>query len=325
MKTKTFALLLLLPFIYQAQEKLDYQAWKKQADSLFEKSEYKAAAEAYVNAFATIDGKAYPDDRYQLAVAYSQAQDSEQAFYHLNYLADKSMQNLAIEDIKTDSLLNNLHADERWTAFIKRLDDYQTELQKNYNWELVYQLDSIYELDQGIRNEYFEMGDKFDWESEEMKAFTKRWREIDEQNELKVTKILNEYGWLGKEVVSPKGNTTLFLVIQHAPLETQQKYLPMMREAVKEGNASASSLALLEDRVALREGKKQIYGSQIGSHKDSEKQYVLPLEDPINVDERRKSVGLGPLSEYVARFGFEWNVEQYLKMLPTYEEWQKDE
>ncbi|SKB74926.1 hypothetical protein SAMN05660226_02969 [Parapedobacter luteus] len=37
----------------------------------------------------------------------------------------------------------------------------------------------------------------------------------------------------------------------------------MKREAVK-GNANELDLALLEDRVALRQGKKQIYGSHMG-------------------------------------------------------------
>lgn len=59
------------------------------------------------------------------------------------------------------------------------------------------------------------------------------------------------------EVVGNKGSTTLFLVIQHADLGTQVKYLPMVREAVKQHKAQASNLALLEDRVALGQGKNK--------------------------------------------------------------------
>ena len=46
-------------------------------------------------------------------------------------------------------------------------------------------------------------------------------------------------------------HTTLFLVIKHANAPTQVKYLPMLREAVKNGNVKAHNLALLEDRVML--------------------------------------------------------------------------
>ncbi|MEZ5038583.1 MAG: DUF6624 domain-containing protein [Saprospiraceae bacterium] len=74
-------------------------------------------------------------------------------------------------------------------------------------------------------------------------------------------------GWLGADVIGNQGNSTLFLVIQHADIETQEKYLPMMRDAVSKGNARASSLALLEDRVALRKGEKQIFSTQSFSNK----------------------------------------------------------
>jgi hypothetical protein len=98
-----------------------------------------------------------------------------------------------------------------------------------------------------------------------------------------------------------------------------------MREAVKKGNANSSSLALLEDRVAIREGRKQIYGSQIGTNPTTKEQYVLPLEDPDNVDKRRSEVGLGAIAEYVAYWNITWNVEQYKKDLPEIEKLSKSQ
>jgi len=76
---------------------------------------------------------------------------------------------------------------------------------------------------------------------------------------MKVEEIINKYGWLGADVVGEHGNQTIWLIIQHSDLATQERYLPMMREAAKNVKASASDLAYLEDRVALRQGKKQIY------------------------------------------------------------------
>lgn len=99
----------------------------------------------------------------------------------------------------------------------------------------------------------------------------------DSINLIKVIEILDKNGWVGADKVGGQANQTLFLVIQHADLKTQQKYLPMMREAVKMNNASGSALALLEDRVSLREGKRQIYGSQIGTDEETQLHYVLPL------------------------------------------------
>ena len=41
------------------------------------------------------------------------------------------------------------------------------------------------------------------------------------------------------------------------------------------------------------------------------KNYLLPLEDPDNVDARRAQVGLGLLAEYLKSFDIDWNVEAY--------------
>ena len=64
-----------------------------------------------------------------------------------------------------------------------------------------------------------------------------------------------------------------------------------MREAVKNRKARPEQLALLEDRVALAQGKKQIYGSQIHQDPKSGKYFVAPIEDEPNVNKRRAAVG----------------------------------
>jgi hypothetical protein len=106
-------------------------------------------------------------------------------------------------------------------------------------------------------------------------------------------------------------------------LETQKKYLPMMKDAVIKGNANPVSLALLIDRIEIREGRKQIYGSQIGTNPDNKTQYVLPLIDPDHVDERRKEVGLGLMSDYVKNWNLIWDVEKYKSELPELEKLNK--
>jgi hypothetical protein len=90
--------------------------------------------------------------------------------------------------------------------------------------------------------------------------------------------------------------------------------LATLRRLCGEGKqAVAGNLALLEDRVALREGRKQIYGSQVGTDTVTRKNYLLPLEDPDNVDARRAKVGLGSLADYLKSFDIEWNVDEYKK------------
>ena len=171
-------------------------------------------------------------------------------------------------------------------------------------------LDKIHEEDQKYRRQIDAIEKEFGWKSDEMQAHWQIIHEKDSLNLIQIEKILKERGWLGSHIIGEQGNGTLFLVIQHAGIETQLQYLPMMREAVKLGNARASSLALLEDRVALRQGKRQIYGSQIHSDKTGEK-FVAPLIDPENVDKRRSEVGLGPLAEYIKHWDLTWDLAKH--------------
>jgi len=160
-------------------------------------------------------------------------------------------------------------------------------------------------------------------QSDTVKAYWKKIEENDSKILTFVKKILDTRGWLGSDIIGDKGNQILYLAIQHSDIETQEKYLPMMREAVHKGNASPSNFAYLLDRIAIGQGKKQIYGSQINRDQVTGEYYIQPLEDPDNVDIRRKEVGLGKLQDIVSQLGMTWNIEEYKKKLPEIEAKQK--
>ena len=187
---------------------------------------------------------------------------------------------------------------------------------KNLNYQLANTLDSVYIRDQSIQQQYFETVNKYGNESIEFKEFSNRMRQEYSENIRIVKEILDQHGWLGKDIVGHYGNRALFLAIQHSDLETQEKYLPIMREAVNKGNADPANLALLEDRVAVRQGRMQIYGTQLEYDKEKGKLFVLPLEDPDNVDKRRADIGLEKFEDYLSKHGIIWDVEDYKKSLP---------
>ncbi|WP_297087943.1 DUF6624 domain-containing protein [uncultured Draconibacterium sp.] len=184
------------------------------------------------------------------------------------------------------------------------------------NPQLAAMLDTIYTDDQEDRLQINTIGKKHGWDSEALKAHLKRIEVKDSVNSIKVEKILDTYGWPGADCVGTKGNTALFLVVQHARLNLQEKYLPLMREAVSKGNARGKDLAFLEDRVALRKGEKQIYGTQIAPDPETGNYLILPLIDPANVNKRRAELKLSTFEDYIADFGLTWNVEAYQQQLP---------
>ncbi len=139
----------------------------------------------------------------------------------------------------------------------------------------------------------------------------------DSINTEKVCIILDKNGWLGSEVVGEEGALALWSVIQHADLPVQEKYLSMMRAAVKEKKLAARRFALTEDRMEMRYGRSQIYGSQLMENGITHEATLAPLSNPDGVDKRRSEAGLPPLAEYLATFDVKWNLEQYKKDLPS--------
>jgi len=291
----------------------------KKADSLYNAKDFKNSANIYSEAFKANGWKGPPNDRYNAACSWALAAVPDSAFFQLDRIATKSNYT-NYGHITTDPDLNSLHNDNRWKPLLEKIKQNKDKAEANLNKPLVETLDSIYVEDQKYRQQIDGIKKKYGWESKEMKDHWKIINEKDSINLIKVKAILDKYGWLGTDVVGGQGNSTLFLVIQHSDQATQEKYLPMMREAVKKGKAEGSSLALLEDRVALRQGKKQIYGSQIGRDLETQLYYVSPLEDPDNVDKRRAEVGLQPLAEYVSHWQIKWDIEKYKKDLPKLEE-----
>lgn len=317
MKTLPIFILLIFisTFLFGQSETNKYDILISQADSLYKIKDYKSSALKFSEAFKSNGWKALPADRYNASCSWSLANNPDSAFFQLTKIATKADYK-NYDHIISDPDFNNLHSDKRWKSLLKIIKKNKEKSEANINKPLAAKLDSIYAEDQNYRLQIDEIEKKFGGQSVEMKAHWKLINKKDSLNVVQIKSIIDKYGWLGADVVGVKGNSTIFLVIQHADLKTQEKYLPVMRKAAKKGNARGSSLALLEDRIAIKQGKKQIYGSQIGQDYKTNTYYVSPLEDPDNVDKRRAQVGLEPLANYVNRFKIKWDVEQYKKDLP---------
>ena len=167
-------------------------------------------------------------------------------------------------------------------------------------------LDSINHLDQGIRSEIFEAGDKYGLNSPERQELFSKMIKQDSSNLIEIEQIIDQFGWPGTDMVGKKGNKTVWLVIQHADVETQLKYLPLFKQSVKEGKTAAVYLALTIDRIAMQQGKKQVYGSQYVRGNGDQKYSLYPIKDEIHVNERRKAVGLGPIEEEAKARGIDY-------------------
>jgi tetratricopeptide (TPR) repeat protein len=284
----------------------EYPSLINQADSLYKIKAYKPSLQYYEQAFK-LEKKNYLH-LYDAACSAALAGDQPKALQLLNLAVDNGWSNTGqYEHLQKDPDLTVLHGQKGWQELLDKT--HQKALQMEAFYEPVKEeLLQILKDDQEPKVAFHATQNQHKRDS-----IKKVGVELERKNLIKIKAILDKYGWLSAQKVGPQANSAIFLVIQHAEQATQEQYLPMMQQAVRQGNARPSDLALLEDRVALGQGKKQTYGSQIGTHKKTGKPCVLPLEDPEHVDQRRQAVGLMPLAEYVKQWGITWDVEEYKK------------
>jgi len=187
-----------------------------------------------------------------------------------------------------------------------------------FNKKLMKILDTIHRSDQAGR-EQLSILIKNNASKATKDSLWKCIRETDQEDLKKVELIIDKYGWQGPQDVGLDASEALFLVLQHADLATQQKYLPLVADAEKNGKTLSSNLALLEDRIAIRTKKMQLYGSQIFTDKTTGKSLPYPIADPDDLDVRRKKMGLPPMADYMRSMNIDWDLNQYKLALPNIE------
>lgn len=236
--------------------------------------------------------------------------DYKQVFSNLYALISEGYM---LDEIKNDDNFQDLHALDEWKSYIGYIDSITT----NYDNELRKELNKIQYEDQGIRLLLLNVQKSKGLNNQSTLLIREEMKRIDSMNAIKVQQIIDKFGWLGESKIGSEANQTLFLTIQHVEnLIVQEKYLPILEQAVKDGDAEAWQFAFLTDRILMNQGKYQIYGTQIIIGERSGDNYIVPLQNPEKVDELRQEVGLEPLNDYLQEEGMKWDIEKYRENLP---------
>lgn len=113
--------------------------------------------------------------------------------------------------------------------------------------------------------------------------------------------IFEKYGFPGFDLVGEEGSKSFWLIVQHCDKwpDFQRQVLEKMEIQVKNKNAHSKYYAYLVDRIRIRSGKKQLYGTQVSYHTDICQAFVADVEDLDNLNKRRSAVGLETIEEYL--------------------------
>ena len=124
---------------------------------------------------------------------------------------------------------------------------------------------------------------------------------VDARHTKRMKEIVQQIGWPTKSKVGSAASQAAWLLVQHADREVdfQERCLKLLKEAPPD-EVRKQDIAYLEDRIRVHTGQPQLYGTQFYTDKDG----VLaprPIEDPDNLERRRKEMGLGSFAEYAAQ------------------------
>jgi len=128
-------------------------------------------------------------------------------------------------------------------------------------------------------------------------------KEVDTDNTDWLKQVVVDLGWIDSKRFGDQAADAAFLLVQHSgDLPLMLAALPEIEQDVKAGRLNPQNFALLFDRLQIMQGGRQRYGTQV--MKDDKGDWIVGrLEEPDQVDERRKEIGLEPLQDYLSRFG----------------------
>ena len=126
--------------------------------------------------------------------------------------------------------------------------------------------------------------------------------EIVERNDARNIKVVDKILRRGlPQGLSEESYKTIWIVIDHAPLEKQEQYLSLVEQMANASYIGLDEYAILYDRVAMEQNRPQRYGSQIVQfgNADNLQLYVWPIEDAEKLDSLRNAVGMSSFYNYL--------------------------
>lgn len=139
-------------------------------------------------------------------------------------------------------------------------------------------------------------------------------KKTDAKNIKRIEEIIAKFGYPGKKIVGEPTNLACWYLIQHS--NEISKYNSLIQKAGSDGEIPKTNVAMMQDRLLMREGKEQIYGTQGAGRtivnaegKEEFFNFIWPIQSPEKVNELRKKIGFTTTVEENAKnLGLEYKI-----------------
>jgi hypothetical protein len=178
-------------------------------------------------------------------------------------------------------------------------------------------IDSLYTVDQNIQLEHVKALQN--GENKKIKKLALQQKSIFKNHIPILKKIYSQIGYPTIKLVGKEKSNKYFTLVQHSDsdVQFQKEMLIEITKEVKKGNVNAKNHAFLTDRVKLAQQKPQVYGTQVYYNTNTGQVFPKLLIDSINVNKRRKEIGIESLEEYLnknSKWHFKMNKAHYDKL-----------
>lgn len=303
-KMKRIIFYILLLALCACKPTIPFQTAVNMADSCYMAQNYEQANNYYKQAFHASDAKPQSYHYSNAAAIAAMAGDEQTAFMRLNQLINNDKEWYTSNFAENPDFLP-LHQFPEWQVLKDTVEQRQQRIEKDYNHELIARLQNIFLRDQEPRHAFLYACQTEPDNQILRDSLIHAMQQADEINLQEIQDIFDTYGFPSKTTVG-SANSVIWLIVQHSDLDTQKEFYPFLREAADQGELSMEDMALLEDRIALFEGKPQRYGSQIVEDSAGER-VIYTLLNTDSVDIWRSAAGMPPLEEYAKQMNAKWN------------------
>lgn len=123
---------------------------------------------------------------------------------------------------------------------------------------------------------------------------------VHDSNAKELNQIMDIIGFPTSDKVGEEASKAAWLIIQHSigQPDFMKKCAALMEKEVENGKADQINFAYLIDRIAVFEGKPQLYGTQFEWDENGEMS-IVQVDDYGAVNKRRKAIGLNTLEEQI--------------------------